>query len=106
MSDRKLIDTHALAKQMRKHPETIRRMCRAKQIPFVKIDGEYRFDSVEVFEHFIRLDIVNSLNDILDDPRLPVEVRKNITGMSDGLRDGTISLDRFVNAYESVASNA
>ena len=38
MSEKKLVDTTALARQMGRHPETIRRMCRANQIPFVKVN--------------------------------------------------------------------
>jgi len=39
-----LLNSRELAKRMKFSEERVRVMCRRKEIPFVKIGGEYRFD--------------------------------------------------------------
>jgi hypothetical protein len=78
-------------------------MARDGRKPAHKVNGDWMFDYVEVFEHFVKQDIVASLNNILENPRLPREVHNDISGLANGLRDGLISMDQFTNAYESVS---
>lgn len=48
-----LLNSRELAERMKFSEERIRVMCRRKEIPFVKIGGEYRFDW-EVIQAWIR----------------------------------------------------
>ncbi|AZU97905.1 hypothetical protein [Vibrio phage LP.1] len=47
----KLITTKELAKELNLHPETVRRMARRNQIPFIRVsETEFRFNLAEVLD--------------------------------------------------------
>jgi hypothetical protein len=96
-NERKLIDVETLAGFMRKHPETIRRMARDGRLPSIKVDHEYRFDYTEIIEHFLRADILSSLDRISSDVHVPHSLRGSATTMACGLRDGSMSVDDIGN---------
>lgn len=91
---RELVDVDTIAKLTRLHPESVRRKCRRKEMPFIRDGYEYQFDVVEVFEHFVKQDIIETLQGYLDDPALPKVIRSNITTMRDGVRDGWLSIEK------------
>jgi hypothetical protein len=98
MTKDNLISTERLATELRKSPETVRRWARAGTIPHIKGTGgkgtDYKFDRIAVFEHFVKQDIIQSLENVLQDPALPGLIRKNITMMIDGVRNGWLSVDQ------------
>lgn len=47
----KLISTKELAKELNVHPETVRRMARRNQIPFIRVsETEFRFNLQQVID--------------------------------------------------------
>jgi hypothetical protein len=105
MSERKLITTEKLATLMHKHPETVRRQARKGLIPVAeRVGREYRFDYVEVVEHFILADILNSLSRIVYDANAPRLIRRNAETMLRGLQDGSISVDQLSDIVGQVRS--
>ena len=94
--NRQLVDADTIAKQLRIHPETLRRKLRSpdNDIPFVRVGREYRFDPVVVYEHFVKKDILDTLEGYLADPKMPAVIRKAITEMHSGLREGWLSVEQ------------
>lgn len=90
-----LITTDALARHLRRAPETVRRMARDGRIP--SHGGgkgqDYRFSPVEVFEALIKEDVINTLNNIREDKALPDVIRRNLATMAEGVNAGWLSLD-------------